>query len=478
MWDTCLGDRSGLPRIIADCGARVEYLAPPFATNVPRGTPSLLTMTRNGTADPLTVIRILKEKDLEICAISTDGYGTSLTERCQALLAGAAILLDANGGDFPNQLRNWIQSKLRAQYLQTEELERIGTLMREMHIVGNSGPLLNAFRLLQKVSALSDVPVLISGESGTGKELFAHALQKLDPKRSRGAFVSLNCAAISAQLVESELFGHRKGSFTGAEHHRKGLIRSAEGGTLFLDEVGELEIGLQAKMLRVLQEKRVLGVGEDAEVPVDIRVIAATNRSLEQMVKAGTFREDLYHRLNVVNVHIPPLRERTQDVALLIDHFLRKYSNIARGADFPVSRDFVNALSRLELRGNARELENIIRQVLLNKSDTNELSLLDLPQDVWRGVIAVDTPGPQAAVAADREVQNGDISEQTIRVQEVFRQLLESGASLSATLQRCEKILLEAALRRAKGNQSQTARILGITPRSVYNKLRRHNLAA
>jgi len=245
---------------------------------------------------------------------------------------------------------------------------------------------------------------------------------------------------------------------------------------LLLDEVGELEIGLQAKMLRVLQEKRVLAVGEDAEVPVDIRVIAATNRPLDQMVRAKTFREDLYHRLNVVNIRIPPLRERTEDIRLLVEHFVRKHSNLASVDRVAVAFDFVNALSQLELRGNARELENIVRQVLLNKAEGEELTLLDLPREVMRSIVAVESVEDQSSVPTARELDHGaDDTSQELRV---FQNLLASGASLSTSLRRCEKILLQAALLRARGNQSQTARLLGITPRSVYNKLRRHNLAA
>jgi len=470
-------DPNALAQIVEDCGARAKILSPRVETQLHRGTPVLVAMPPDGTYDPLGVIRSLKLKDLEICVI-TDAHDTSLTRRCQALLAGAAVLLEAQGNGFTDQLRQWIQNKLKAQREQLEQLERTRKLMCEMQIVGDSAPLLHAFRLLVKISALSDVPVLISGESGTGKELFAQALHKLDPKRSHSTFVSLNCAAISAQLVESELFGHRKGSFTGAERHRKGLIRSAEGGTLFLDEVGELDMGLQAKMLRVLQEKRVLGVGEDTDVAVDIRVVAATNRSLEQMLKAGSFREDLYHRLNVVNINIPPLRERSQDIALLVSHFLRKHRNISNGAEFPVSHDFVSALCRLELRGNARELENIICQALLGKADLDELGLLDLPRNVWHSVIAVEGREAQPTPPADTAFRKPDPADETSREPELFQQLLRSGTSLAASLECCEKILLQAALRRTDGNQSETARLLGITPRSVYNKLRRHNLAA
>ena len=478
VWDPRATHRVKLAQTIAACDARAEYLSSASLAGILplRGMLALVVMEPDGPTDPLGVIRFFKHRQLEILAITPDAQSMSLTERCHALLAGATALIDSRSDDFAIRLREGVLRSLQAQHLRGKELEHVRGAMRAMHIIGDSESLLDAFRTLLKVSALSDVPVLISGESGTGKELFAHALQQLDPKRSRGPFVSVNCAAISSHLVESELFGHRRGSFTGAEHHRKGLVRSADGGTLLLDEVGELEIGLQAKMLRVLQEKRVLAVGEDAEVPVDIRVIAATNRPLDQMVRAKTFREDLYHRLNVVNIRIPPLRERTEDIRLLVEHFVRKHSNLASVDRVAVAFDFVNALSQLELRGNARELENIVRQVLLNKAEGEELTLLDLPREVMRSIVAVESVEDQSSVPTARELDHGaDDTSQELRV---FQNLLASGASLSTSLRRCEKILLQAALLRARGNQSQTARLLGITPRSVYNKLRRHNLAA
>jgi transcriptional regulator with PAS, ATPase and Fis domain len=481
VWDSTPGTIEDLDPLLANCGARAEYVSSAGLDTASslRAPLAIVALTRDGENDAQDAIRHLKQRDVEVLAIAQQTQTMSITERCRVLLAGASALLDFGSPDFARHLQLWIQEKLESQQVRSREAARVRSTMAEMQIIGESAPLLRAFQRLLKVSALSDVPVLLSGESGTGKELFAHALQRLDPKRSRGPFVSVNCAAISAQLVESELFGHRKGSFTGAERHRKGLIRGADGGTLFLDEVGELEIGLQAKLLRVLQEKRVLGVGDEEETPVDVRFIAATNRSLDDMVRARTFREDLYHRLNVVSILIPPLRERSADIRLLATHFLLKHAEIAAGHRFDVSDDFVNALGRLELRGNARELENIVRQVLLNKGKGAELTLLDLPEEVLRRLVDVeaapDTPPLRKGPVGSFDHKPDDAAAHELQL---LQALLASGADLSTSLERCERILLQAALRRARGNQSQTARLLGITPRSVYNKLRRHNLVA
>ena len=333
-------------------------------------------------------------------------------------------------------------------------------------IIGESAEMMSVFRWVMRVSALSDFPVLISGETGTGKELIANALHRLDSKRRKGPFIAANCSVISAGLAESELFGHRRGAFTGADTDRKGLFRSAEGGVLFLDEIGELTESLQSKLLRVLQEQKVLGVGFDQEVPIDVRVIAATNRSLEQMVKQRRFREDLYHRLNVLAVTIPPLRDRQEDLQPLTEHFLKKYSALNHGHQRTASSDFVEALSQVQLSGNARQLENIVRSALLHKLDEAPLSLSDLTPAVWEQLsetndLAKDGLAPPAQVD----------------LQPHFVSILDSnGWNLSKSLEYCERLLLQCALKIARGNQSQTARLIGITPRSVYNKLHKHNL--
>jgi transcriptional regulator with PAS, ATPase and Fis domain len=326
---------------------------------------------------------------------------------------------------------------------------------------------------------LSDLPVLITGESGTGKELLARAIHQLDPKRHHKPFVPLNCSAISPHLAESELFGHRRGAFTGADRDRRGLIRSAEGGVLFLDEIGELDDVLQAKLLRVLQEHRVLGVGEDSEVAVSVRIIAATNRDLHAMVQQGQFREDLFHRLNILPIDIPPLRERPEDLKPLIEHFLNKHQILKPGWSPAIEADFIDALAQLELPGNARQLENMVRWVLVNKDDDAPLNLSDLPLEVWQQVSAhgklLYAHSEAGNSRASAQHSTPEASQQDIPA--YFADLLAiNGWTLSQFLHFCEKLLLEAILHKAAGNQSQAARLLGITPRSIYNKLHKHQL--
>jgi transcriptional regulator with GAF, ATPase, and Fis domain len=278
-------------------------------------------------------------------------------------------------------------------------------------------------------------------------------------------------------VAESELFGHRRGAFTGADRDRKGLIRAAEGGVVFLDEIGELDDALQVKLLRVLQERRVLGVGDDHEVPVSVRVIAATNRNLSAAVQHRKFRADLFHRLNVLSIHIPPLRERRADVGPLISHLLEKNQFLQTAGSVSAGPDFIEALTRIDLPGNVRQLENLVRRALVNKATPAPLTLTDLPVEIWQQLaeqedrvrseqLASGGPGKPARETAPQTLSSDLVN------------LLDThGWSLAQTLRYCERLLLEAALRRKQGNQSQTARLLGLTPRSIYSKMRRYHLS-
>ncbi len=311
-----------------------------------------------------------------------------------------------------------------------------GQLDREQ-IIGESRAMKQLLQRVEKVAS-SQAFVLIGGESGTGKEVVAKALHR-GSERSKGPFVTVNCAAIPKDLIESELFGHLKGSFTGAIKDRKGKFALADGGTLFLDEIGELPLDLQPKLLRSLQEQQIEPVGGVTE-QVDVRVIAATNRNLEEAMQAGTFREDLYYRLAVVPIEIPPLRERKDDIPLLLNFFLRKQQ---AGTDVRFSDQVLTYLKKYSWPGNVRELENVVEQMLiLRSSDT--LELFDLPERIGR------------PTAKNVGVLN----------------LPDEGYSLELL----EQEAVQEALKRCNGNKSKAAAFLQIPRHTLLYRLEKYNI--
>jgi transcriptional regulator with GAF, ATPase, and Fis domain len=385
------------------------------------------------------------------------------------LLAGAVALLDSALPEFGNELSRRLSALLSAEEERRSEGEQLRRLMRAHGLVARSDVMLDAFRRVLRIARLSNLPVLISGESGTGKELVARAIHARDPARADHPFVAVNCAAIAPAMAESELFGHRRGAFTGADRDRKGLMRSANAGVLFLDEIGDLGADVQAKLLRVLQEGRVLGVGEDVDVPVDLRIVAATNRDLSQMVADKRFRLDLYHRLNVLPLRLPPLRERQEDIEPLVAHLVAKHGGDNAGVE-GASAEFLGALSRLTLPGNVRQLENLVTEALVNRSGDGPLSLTDLPREALAELAGLEPAGPHASTGLDGE---GGQQGMARNVQEVVR---ETGWDLSKSLQVYERMIVEAALTQTAKNQSEAARLLGVTPRTIYNLVRRHHL--
>ena len=466
-----------ISRLIKSSGAITQEIAADSqVTRVVYSTRQSVALVALGDSqlqanDSLKVIRPLKLKGFKVISYAPGVFSWPIALRCQALLSGASLLFDSSSSTFSDDLLQALSKVLQTEVAEHLEEEQIRKQMNDLGIVGESCKMMSVFRWVVRVSALSDFPVLITGETGTGKELIANALHRLDPKRRNGPLIVANCGAISSGLAESEFFGHRRGAFTGADSERKGLFRSATGGILFLDEVGELTESLQAKLLRVLQEKRVLGVGFDQEVAIDVRVIAATNRSLEEMVLAGRFRADLYHRLNVLSVSMPPLRERNEDLRPLIEHFLQKYSSLNQNLTKHVNVDFCEALARVDLPGNTRQLENIVRSAILNKVDDSALSLSDLTPALWRQISDTVEPPPGA------ESQTTSAGQLKPDSQSCFRSILDENSwNLPRSLEYCEKLLLQCVLQSARGNQSQAARLSGITPRSVYNKLHKHRL--
>jgi two-component system response regulator PilR (NtrC family) len=314
-------------------------------------------------------------------------------------------------------------------------------------LVGRSAAMEQLRELIARVGQ-TKANVLITGESGSGKEAVARAIHKLSP-RAGAPFVVVHCGAIPEPLLESELFGHDKGAFTGAVARTKGLVREAAGGTIFFDEVGELPLAMQVKLLRVLQEKKVRAVGGANEEEVDVRVLAATNRPVEEDVKAGRLRQDLYYRLNVLRVEVPPLRARRDDVAPLALHFMDRASR-EQGRDVrSIAPDAQRALDRYEYPGNIRELENVIeRAVALGTGPV--IGLGDLP---------VEVAGAAALPAAS------------------FASLPEGGLALDEVLNELERRLLLQALDRSRGNRTEAAKLLHVTFRSLRYRLKKHGLA-
>jgi DNA-binding NtrC family response regulator len=455
-------------RATAQCGLDLRRLAAPDA-RAPRARNVLATLVAlSSPPEPgdraLALVRELGSRGGTVVAYADNALRWTIGERCQPLVVGARHLLDSAADDFEDQLRRRLAALRDVRAAEAVETERLTAVMRELRMVGESEPMLALVRWIVRVSPLSDLPVLIIGESGTGKELVARAIHQLDPKRQRGPFLAVNCAAISAGLAETEFFGHRRSAFTGADRDRKGLFRAAEGGVLFLDELSELGPDVQAKLLRVLQERRLLGVGEDREVGVDVRIIAASNQDLDQLVARGVFRADLLHRLNVLPTRVAPLRERPADLRPLIEHLLARCRSMVAFATTGVAAEFVEALARLELPGNVRQLENLVWHALLHKSDDSPLCISDLPPEVWRELCATPSGAPVPVPPAT----GGET--------DLLRLIDSHGGNLAGVLSACEKLVLQATLDRVHGNQSRAAELLGVTPRCVYNKLRKHHL--
>ncbi len=313
-------------------------------------------------------------------------------------------------------------------------------------MIGGSEPMRRVYEALRRV-APSNTTVMVRGESGTGKELAARAIVAESP-RARGPFVSVNCAALPETLMESELFGHEKGSFTGAHATRPGQIELADGGTLFLDEIGSLPLLLQSKLLRVLQERSVQRIGGKQPRAIDFRLITATNDNLEDMIKKGQFREDLYYRISVIPVLLPPLRERTGDVPVLIDHYLRLYCS-ANGLQMKrVSSEAMDVLETSSWPGNVRELENLAQRLAL-MVDGDLITVEDLPE---------------------RVIFNSTVNHDEMLVP-------SEGVDLEDELRRIEIAYLQAALRRA-GTKNGAASLLKIPVQKMKYMCRKHGLAA
>ena len=320
----------------------------------------------------IELLEKVKTEYPETIVIIITAYG-SIESAVRAMQLGASdYLLKPFKPDYLSLVMEKIsqQIKLSSEYNYLKG--RLEKITRFDDIIGQGPAMEKIFDLIPEV-AKSDSSILLTGETGTGKELVAKAIHAKS-KRSHFPFIPINCGAIPDSLLESELFGHQKGAFTGANHSRKGFLEVVSGGTLFLDEVGEVSAKMQIDLLRVLEEKKISRIGDCSPVTVDFRLISATRRDLEQQINAGNFREDFFYRINVITIHIPPLRERKEDIPLLIEHFLEKYSQETTKRVDHITRDTIKRLTAYEWPGNVRELENAIeRAVVLSRSRTLDL---------------------------------------------------------------------------------------------------------
>jgi transcriptional regulator with PAS, ATPase and Fis domain len=474
LWDENPGRKQKISNIIENTGMQSAVIADssdlwPIEFSV-KSCVALANTGAIACGVRMQGIRDLKAKGLKVIAYEDGVESWPIRTKCLPLLAGAAHLFDSSRTDFVRELCETIEQIVHVETERQRELDDIKTTMHGLGIIGESPAMMAVFRTVIQFSTLGDLPVLISGETGTGKEALARAVHSLDPKRNQGPFVPVNCGAISRALVESEFFGHRRGAFTGAARERKGLFRSAEGGVLFLDEIAELDLSLQSRLLRVLQENRVLSVGEDREVEVSVRIVAATNRDLEQMMRQNRFRADLYHRLNVLSVSVPPLRERLDDLEPLIEHFLQKYRSLGASAPQTFRTDFLEALRQIELPGNVRQLENLVRQALVRKATNLPLGLGDLSTETLQQLSGAEENPVIHKPEPRHNFSPGSFTGALVGILEA------NDWNLRRSLENCEREALEAAIKRTHGNQSKIARLLGITPRSVYNKVHKYRL--
>ena len=391
---------------------------------------AIITDLQLPDGDGRTIVRLAREKLPRCPVLMMTGSG-SVSGTAEAIRLGALTVLEK-----PVRM-DALESELRQAIEGGEELQDALSTAEQAGIIGHS-PAIRAVLDALFLAAPTDATVLIEGETGTGKELVAKAVHRLS-RRSRGPFVPVNCAALPESLAESELFGHVKGAFTGADKDRGGRFQQAQGGTLFLDEIGEMPLALQAKLLRAIQEREIQPLGATKPLKVDARIVAATNRSLEKLASAGTFRSDLYYRLNVVPLQIPALRERVEDIPILAAHFLAS-------AKRKLTPAAATMLARYPWPGNVREMENLMQRLVVLKPK-GDLDIGDLPP-----ALRAAESGLSLAVAAELPAQ---------------------GVDLYSVLGDLEDRLIREALERSGGNRNQAALALGIKRTTLVEKLRK-----
>jgi DNA-binding NtrC family response regulator len=429
-----LGER-GFEVVEAESGEKALELLDQFAFDI------IITDLRMPGIDGARVIQSAVARYPGIVAIVITGYGT-LKDAVEAMKLGASDFI-AKPFQF-DELMHVLQKAIEQRRL-TSENAYLRSQLEERYqfggILGRSRPMQALFQLLETV-ARSSSTILVTGETGTGKEVVARAIHHNSPRRAH-RFVALNCSAIPETLLEAELFGHVRGAFTGAVGTRQGRFEQAHKGTLFLDEVGTMSVGLQMKLLRALQEREFERVGDNQTIKVDVRVIAATNSELSRMVAEGSFREDLYYRLNVIPIELPPLRDRRDDIPLLAKHFFHKF---APDSAMHLSQGAMRALMAYSWPGNVRQLENAVERAVALSAGREEITTADLPPEVQAVPQATATP---------------------------FVEFPEEGLDMPTYLASIERDLIYRALDRTQGNRNKAADLLRIKRTTLVEKLKR-----
>jgi two-component system response regulator PilR (NtrC family) len=428
-------------------------LAPGFAngrdaiTNAPEPYAVVLTDLLMPDGSGMELLSLVKQRTARTEVIVMTAHG-GVEAAIEAMKRGAYDFVTKPFAT--SELRALVHKALEKRDIVAEN-ERLRAQLgrgQERELLGQSEAMRRIADMIRRIAS-ARTTVLITGESGTGKERIARSLHDAGDRKDK-PFVVVNCGAIPETLIEAELFGHERGAFTGAVSSRAGIFREADGGTVLLDEVGELPAPLQVKLLRVLQERKVRGVGATSEVAVDVRVLAATNRNVEEEVRAGRFRQDLYYRLNVIRIEVPPLRERREDIRPLAEHFLARCAAEQSKDIRALSPDTLRAIEAYAFPGNARELENVVeRAVALATGPT--IGLGDLPREI-SGAAAQPTPGLVV--------------------------LPEEGCQIDDVLGELERRLLLQALERTGGVRTQAAKLLGVTLRSLRYRLQKHGLVS
>ncbi|PLX96496.1 MAG: Fis family transcriptional regulator [Desulfuromonas sp.] len=439
--------RENLERILAEDGFRTIATEDPGQAIkiVAEEEISLVLLDLNlGSSSGLDVLRAMREVDPEILVIIITGYGT-VESAVEALKIGA---YDYIKKPFKaDAIHLIVKLALEAQNLR-RKVKRLSRDAAGINMVGNSAALEQIFHQIREVAKHETATVLITGESGTGKELVAQAIHKLSPRREQ-PFIEINCGSLPFNLLETELFGHERGAFTDAKNRKIGLFEEADRGTIFLDEIGEMDLNLQVKLLRVLEDRKIRRLGGNRNIDINVRIVAATNADLKDVIERKEFREDLYYRLNVFPIHIPPLRERREDIPILLEHFLQRFSKEFNRMMRGFSPESLDLLRRYHWPGNVRELRNIVERICI-MHNVEQILPEQLPREI-RG------ESPQNEVPFNCEIP-------------------PEGVILDDVVGQVERALVERAFVLSDGNVARTARLLNVPRGTLRYKLEKYQL--